>query len=239
MQVFPAQEARTSCVVIMPAYNEEEALPDVLQEWCSAAAEADGCLAVLNDGSKDGTLKLLREAQADHPNLIVIDKPNSGHGPTCLTGYKWAIEQGFEWIFQTDSDGQTDSQEFLSAWRHRQGKEFIFGARPHRGDGFARLIISRVLRTSILVIFRTRVTDANVPFRLMKADALAPLLDQVPNDLFLGNAYLSVVLARSPYKIHWMKISFSPRTGGVPSVSMKRFAKVGWKVVKDFWALRK
>ena len=239
MQVFPAVEERKSCVVIMPAYNEEEALPAVLEEWSAAAAQADGSLAVLNDGSKDGTLELLRESQQKYPNLIVIDKPNSGHAPTCVAGYNWAIEEGFEWIFQTDSDGQTLGSEFLTAWKHRDGENFIFGYRPSRGDGFARWIISRVLRMSILTIFRTRVLDANVPFRLMKADALAPLVAKVPPDLFLGNAYLSVVVARSATPMKWMNITFEPRQGGIPSVSMKRFTSVGMKVIKDFWGLRK
>ena len=238
MNVYAGEALRRKCAIIMPAYNEEEALPEVIREWVGAAAKVDGTLVVLNDGSKDNTLAILKESMRTHDNLIVIDKPNSGHGPTCLAGYRWATEQGFEWVFQTDSDGQTKSEEFLDAWKLTEHHDFIFGFRPTRGDGFGRWVISRVLRLTILMIFGVAVRDANVPFRIMRASKLPPFLDRIPKDLFLANAYLAVLIRKSPEKIRWVTISFSPRTGGVPSVSWRRFAAVGLRVIRDFRALR-
>jgi dolichol-phosphate mannosyltransferase len=231
-------DLRKSCAIIMPAYNEEEALPDVLAEWCGAADRVDGTLIVLNDGSKDGTLRVLREAERTLPSLHVVDKPNTGHGPTCLLGYRMALDLGFEWIFQTDSDGQTSSEEFLEAWRLRDGADFVFGRRRSRGDGRGRKLISWVLRTVIVLVFRVHVTDPNVPFRLMRASSLRTSIDSVPDDLFLANAYLAVVLRKSPHRMQWMDISFSPRQAGSASVGWGRFPAVGLRVVKDFWKLR-
>jgi glycosyltransferase involved in cell wall biosynthesis len=222
----------------MPAYNEEEALPEVLAEWTRAASQAGGTVVVLNDGSKDRTLEVLRDAQVQHANLVVIDKENSGHGPTCLAGYKWAVQEGFEWVFQTDSDGQTRSAEFLEAWKLREQHDFIFGHRPSRGDGFARVLISKVLQAIILVVFWTYLRDANVPFRLMRATRLKGFLDGIPDGVFLANAYLTVLLRKSDERIYWFPISFAPRSGGIPSVSLSRFSVVGLRVVRDFLALR-
>lgn len=239
MQGSAGKIAGRECALVMPAYNEEEAIAGVVAEWADVAKSIGGALVVLNDGSTDDTLKTLRRLEGDHPELIVIDKPNSGHGPTCAHGYKWAIEKGFEWVFQTDSDGQTNSEEFLEAWELRDEHDFILGLRRTRGDGIGRWVISRVLRLAIWTVFSTHVRDANVPFRLMRAEKLKPLLELVPDDLFLANAYLAVLLQRSGSGVHWHPISFAPRVGGVPSVRWGRFVQIGLRTVRDFWGLRR
>ncbi|MFR5150156.1 MAG: glycosyltransferase [Ruminococcus sp.] len=65
-------------------------------------------LVIINDGSKDNTYELLQKCAATRPLLIPLDKPNGGHGPTVLYGYRYAIRQKADYIFQTDSDGQTN-----------------------------------------------------------------------------------------------------------------------------------
>jgi len=222
----------------MPAYNEEEALVDVIKEWVLAAKNIDGMLLIINDGSKDKTLEVLKDAVNKHDRLIVIDKNNSGHGQSCILGYRWALQEGYKWIFQTDSDGQVESEEFLDAWKRRDQHPFIFGFRPSRGDGLARLVISQILRMVIKVLFGVTVLDSNVPFRLMKSERLALVIDYIPEDMFLANAYLAILLQSLKDKIHWVKISFNLRTGGAPSVSLSRFFQVGLKVSKEFFCLR-
>lgn len=237
--INPNVELHKACAIIMPAYNEQEALPDVIKEWARVAEKIGGMLVVLNDGSKDNTLQVLKEAAGAQKNLVVFDKANSGHASTCLAGYRWAIREKFEWIFQTDSDGQARSEDFDRAWELRDRHDFIFGFRPSRGDGFARLVISRTLRLVIRCVFGVHVPDANVPFRLMKSSRLEPNLVHVPEGLFLANAFLTVALQMSESKIHWINIAFHPRQGGQPSVSFKKFFKVGLKVTREFIAVRK
>ena len=106
-----------SLYIIMPAYNEEESLPKVLDSWYPLVeADQSNRLVVLNDGSKDGTMDILSSYAATHAQLIAIDKPNSGHGATIYDGYKYALDCGADYIFQTDSDGQTRSEEFCQLW---------------------------------------------------------------------------------------------------------------------------
>ena len=236
--VNPGVALQKNCAIIMPAYNEEAAIAGVVEEWGRVAEKIGGMLVVINDGSKDNTLQILKEAARRQKHLVVFDKANSGHASTCLKGYRWAINEKFTWIFQTDSDGQARSEDFDRAWEVRKDHDFIFGYRPSRGDGLARLVISRVLRLVIYFVFRVHVPDANVPFRLMKADRLEPQLRHVSEVIFLANALLTVVLqANAP--IHWISITFQPRRGGQPSVSLPKFFKVGLKVTKEFMAVRK
>lgn len=53
------------------------------------------------------------KSQDRYPQLIGITKPNSGHGATVLYAYKYAIQNGADYVFQTDSDGQTLTEEFI------------------------------------------------------------------------------------------------------------------------------
>jgi len=236
-EVYPAQQSGT-WALIMPAYNEQAALGDLLQEWHEVVAARQGEIILLNDGSRDQTFAVALDLQKKYPALTVINKTNSGHGETCRLAYQWAIENGKTWIFQTDSDRQTIPQEFCQIWEERQKYDFIFGQRRARGDGQGRVLVSWVLRVVIWSIFRIWVLDANVPFRLMKAEKLAALLPLIPPRLFLANAFLTVLIQKR-YGIHWVPISFVPRQTGVPSVAWGRFIKVGWQVVREFWALRR
>lgn len=72
----------------------------------------DSKLLIINDGSKDRTLEIINECAQSRNDLIVLDKPNSGHGPSVVAGYRYALAHGADYVFQTDSDGQTSTEEF-------------------------------------------------------------------------------------------------------------------------------
>ena len=97
--------------IVIPAYNEAQNLPDVIRQWypivSSHNAEGKSKLIVLNDGSRDETRDVLEELKKDRPLLEAVDKENEGHGPTLIRGYKQALAEHADFIFQTDSDGQT------------------------------------------------------------------------------------------------------------------------------------
>ncbi|HNY50676.1 MAG TPA: glycosyltransferase [Smithella sp.] len=223
--------------IVIPAFNEEETISQVIEEWSDIARQYDGNVIMINDGSTDKTLEIVQRLQNNNPRLIIIDKENSGHANSCLHAYQWAVKQGFRWIFQTDSDGQTDPGEFQTFWHLKEKHPLVFGYRPRRGDGWFRFIISKILMSVIFLIFRTYIRDANVPFRLMAANILSAALKNIPEHIYLGNAYLSVELNRIS-SIHWVRISFSRRKGGTPSVNFKGFFQKGLKVIYEFMRLR-
>ena len=221
----------------MPAYNEGEIISEIVDEWSKIAKNCSGVLAVINDGSSDDTSGILKDKFDKHCEFIYIEKQNSGHGLTCMEGYRWAISNDFKWIFQTDSDGQTKSKEFLEIWKQKEDHDFIFGYRINRADGLGRKVISKILQMVNLLIFKIYVKDVNVPFRLMKTRSLNPLLDKIKSELYLANAFLTVIIEKYA-KINWVEISFSPRKGGVPSVSWNRFYGLGFRISKEFWQIR-
>ena len=224
--------------IIIPAYNEEENIMQVIEDWYPIVQAHDGGgtsrLVVIDDGSKDKTFAIMQEAAASRPLLCPITKPNSGHGSTVLYGYHYALDHGADYVFQTDSDGQTLPEEFEPFWAQREIYDMIIGWRKGRQDGASRVFVTKTLKTVIKVCFDVTVKDANTPYRLMKAETLKKYIDLIPQDFNLSNVLLSVIYQKKGCNVHYIPITFRPRQGGVNSINMKKIFKIGKQALIDF-----
>jgi glycosyltransferase involved in cell wall biosynthesis len=222
--------------IVMPAYNEEANIESVVQQWHPVVEKINNGsrLLIVNDGSKDKTGEILSSLTEKYPLLIPISKPNSGHGSTLLFAYRKAIEAKADYIFQTDSDGQTNPDEFWTFWKNKNSYDFQIGSRNARQDGFGRIIVTKVLRLLVWSIFGTWVRDANTPFRLMKTERLNPILKIIPEDFFLCNVVISTIAVKWGERCQWYPITFKPRQGGINSINFKRIFKIGIKAMGDF-----
>ena len=230
--------------LVMPAYNEEANIEDVVRQWHPVAerVNAEGGEArvvIANDGSKDSTFSILSQLQNSYKYLLPLDKPNSGHGATVLYLYRYALEHGADYVFQTDSDGQTLPDEFWQMWEHRHDYDFQIGTRGGRQDGFSRIVVTRTLRIVVWLMFHVWVKDSNTPFRLMNAKRLQAVMEYIPQDFFLANVAVSAIAVKTKEKIGWYPITFRPRQGGVNSINLKRIFKIGLKSLGDFRKINK
>lgn len=223
-------------IIVIPAYNEEANINKVIADWHPVVAKLgyQSRLLLLNDGSKDSTFQVATALRSRFPQLEVVDKKNSGHGPTCLYGYKYAVAAGADYVFQTDSDGQTSPQEFEAFWQCRKEFNFIIGVRENRQDGLSRKLVTTVLQMVLLVFFGAYVRDANTPFRLMNAKALAAYLEEIPADFFLANALLSAAIVKRKDSVKWSPITFKPRQGGENSINLRKIFRIGIKALVEF-----
>lgn len=225
--------------LVMPAYNEEANVEEVIKQWhpvCEKIKDEghEAKLVIANDGSKDKTFAIMRQLQSKYSYFEPLDKPNSGHGGTVLYLYRNAIEHGANYVFQTDSDGQTLPEEFWQMWENREKYDFQIGTRGGRQDGASRVFVTKTLRLVVWLMFHVWVKDANTPFRLLKIEKLKPILDVIPQDYNLANVAVSAIAVRWNYNIGWYPITFRPRQGGVNSINMKRIFKIGVKALSDF-----
>ena len=227
--------------IVIPAYNEEANIEKVIKEWHEVALKygSDSRLVVVNDGSKDNTLPLLHGLKEKYERLRVLDKPNGGHGSAVTHGYKYALRKGADYIFQTDSDGQTDPSEFGDFWKRRKKYAMVIGERSGRQDGFSRVVVTKTLKLVILAIFHVNVKDANTPFRLMKPEALEKCLELFEDDYNLPNVIISTAMKKWKYPVCYRHITFRPRQGGVNSINIKKIVKIGIKALKDFRTISK
>lgn len=229
-------------MVVMPAHNEQASVRRVVGEWVQEIGNwtENFRLLAIDDGSTDGTPETLRQLQqqlgADRLE-IVTQRPNRGHGQSCLAGYRLAAARGVPWVFQVDSDGQCDPQYFFRFWRERERYDVLYGRRGRRrDDGLRRTFASAVVRLFLLVLFRVNCVDANVPYRLMRTAAVAPWLDRVPTDFSLANIALAVLLKKRTTLRHGdIPIRFRERYGGEPAVG---FSKFGLKAAELYRQLR-
>lgn len=227
--------------IVIPAYNEAANIEAVARSW-HKIAEATGTnsrLVIIDDGSTDSTLPILRALQKKLPLLTVLAKLNSGHGSTLLFGYQYALDHGADYIFQTDSDGQTLPEEFWGFWYSRHRYDYQIGHRRYRQDGISRVMVTKVLKLVLLFSFSVWITDANTPFRLMSAATLRQHLGCIPPDYDLTNVLLSVLYQKSGQSGRFPTITFLPRQGGANSINLKRILHIGWKAVQDFQSFRK
>lgn len=231
---------------VMPAYNESENIKETIAQWHPVVEKINALgggnkyqavLAIANDGSKDNTYEIMESVKKDFPYFEPLNKPNGGHGQTVLFLYRHALENGADYVFQTDSDGQTDPEEFWQMFENRHKYDFQIGHRKDRQDGASRVFVTKTLRLVVWLMFHEWVTDANTPFRLMQKDKLKAIMDVIPQDYFLCNVAISAIAVKWKYAIKFYEITFKPRQGGVNSINMKRILKIGWKALGDFWKI--
>ncbi|NCB94359.1 MAG: glycosyltransferase family 2 protein [Clostridia bacterium] len=234
-------EQQDQLIIVIPAYNEEMNIESVVKQWHPIVSKVGGAsrLFVINDGSKDGTQEKLQNLMEIYPRLRAVHKKNQGHGATVLYGYRCAIEAGADYIFQTDSDGQTMPDEFWPLWEQRSRCGLLIGSRKSRQDGWQRVIVTKVLRLVLRITFGCWVEDANTPFRLMHRDQLGQVLEEIPPNHSLANVLMTVFYTKKGWNVQYFPITFRPRQGGKNSINTKRIIQIGSRAFRDFWKLGK
>lgn len=228
-----------SLIIVIPAYNEELNIEKVVRDWHNIAAQvSSGKLLIIDDSSTDNTFKILSELKQEFPLLEVIKKENGGHGAAILYGYKYALEHGYDYIFQTDSDNQTNPDEFKYFWELRKKYSAIIGHRTNRKDGISRVIVTNVLKLVLFLFFGINIPDANAPFRLMKANVLKRYISKIPEDYNLTNVLLSVLFIKNNETVKFLPITFKARSNGKNFMNFNRIFKIGIKTVRDFYVFK-
>lgn len=229
--------------IVIPAYNEETNIEQCINDWYPVVEKHNGGgysrLVIIDDGSKDNTFSVMQEYAKTRPLFQPLTKTNGGHGHTVLYGYRYAIEKGADYIFQTDSDGQTDPAEFDQFWDAKEKYDAVIGNRVVRGDGKDRKFVENTVCFLLRLIFGVKIKDANAPFRLMKASLVDKYIRKLPEDFNIPNIMFTTYFVYHHEKVKFIPITFKPRQGGTNSINIKKIVKIGWKAVGDFRKLRK
>jgi len=218
--------------LVMPVYNEGACIEAVVSSWHKTLKDLDinFHMLVLNDGSQDNTAECLGKLSR-FPEIQIINKANSGHGSTILMGYRTAVGNA-DWVFQVDSDDEMSPLYFHLLWDNRADYDALFGIRTNREQSFGRKLISVISRKTISVLYGRAVEDVNVPYRLMRANILAKIVTQIPEDTFAPNIIISGALIAAKSRIFNCPILHETRKTGTVSI-------VKWKLwkaaIRSFW----
>lgn len=209
----------SSLLVIMPALNEEEALPGLLEELHSALPDAD--FLVVNDGSTDNTSRAARAGRA-----MVLDLPiNLGVGGAMRAGYKFAAREGYSQAVQVDADGQHDPADVVRVVDALAAEvaDVVIGARfagtgSYHARGPRRWAMT-ALSAALSRIAGTKLTDTTSGFRASNRRAIELFASEYPAE-YLGDTIESLVIAcRAGLRVRQVGVEMRPRSGGAPSHS--------------------
>jgi glycosyltransferase involved in cell wall biosynthesis len=213
-------EQATDLLVIIPAFNEEAALPGVLGSLPATVAGLPVRPLVIDDGSRDRTPDVARA----HGAALLSMPFNVGIGAAVQTGFKYARDRGHALAIQFDGDGQhrADQIERLIAPVLAGELDVVIGSRflEARGDqsSFARRIGIAMLRwTSSLLTGRT-ITDSTSGFRAYGRRAIEFLATHYPHDYPEPEAVL--ILHRNGFRIAEVPAAMEPRQGGRSSITV-------------------
>lgn len=218
-------------LAIIPAYNEEESILKVVEDLERNAPYAD--YIVLNDGSTDGTRAVLEESGIPHIDLI----RNLGIGGAVQTGYKYALEQGYDIAVQFDGDGQHCAEYISSLIAPIQEGEadLVIGSR-FKGDtgGFKSSAMRRlgitILSNVLKMASTNKIEDVTSGFRAAGKRAIELFATYYPDD-YPEPESLALV-ARKGLKLAEVPVSMRERLGGESSI--KRMDSVYYMIKVTF-----
>lgn len=205
--------------VVIPVFNEEKLIGECINEWLNVldSVNLNYEILIIDDGSSDATISIV-ERYGDNQNIQLIIKQNEGHGPTILAGYKRAVGIA-EWVFQADSDNEISPNQFSALWSRRQGQDAVIAWRQGRNQTTVRRLVTFFARVTTKVLFRCHLRDVNIPFRLIRSETLAILLEKIPSDTFAPNIALSGALSLMNYQVEECPVVFNERIVGESSLS--------------------
>lgn len=217
----------------MPAYNEEEALPEVLREATSALDEVAVRweLIIVDDGSTDRTPALLDEWQEREPRIRVLtQRPNQGYSRALARGFDAARHMV---VFYTDSDGQFDLREIATLYPLLKEADMVAGFRVGRHEALSRRLASAGYNRLLALILGVRARDVNCAFKLFRRS----FLEVVPltSEGFLIDAELFARADRGGLRWVQVGILHQPRSGGSSSIRLS----MALAAVRDLWRLRR
>lgn len=211
-----AQDIRV--IVIIPAYNEEDNILGVVEDLRKSAPFVD--YIVINDGSVDGTAQLLEDHGIPHVNLI----KNMGIGAAVQTGYKYALQHGYDIAIQFDGDGQHDAsyiEELIKPITEGRA-DLVVGSRfKSENDGFKSSAMRRLginILSAVLKLASTnKIEDVTSGFRAADRRVIELFSTYYPDDYPEPEAL--ALVARKCLRIVEVPVKMKERSGGTSSIN--------------------
>ncbi len=228
-------------LVFIPAWNEEENIPAVLDELCKELSDVD--VLVVDDGSTDRTAELAHE----HGAAVLSLGTNRGLPIGIAAGYRWARDHGYAYCGRVDADGQHPAAELkrLLAIVRAGRCDVAVGSRFVSGEGYepyrylpspARRLGTALLRRAMTVALRRPFADATSGLYAVNAAALPVLAEPFRTEAPEVEALLR--LSAAGLRVDEVPARMEPRSGGVSKLRGRKAVKVTFTVIATLVAGR-
>jgi dolichol-phosphate mannosyltransferase len=225
-------------MVIMPTYNEKDTLEGVIEDIL--ALDLGFYITIVDDNSPDGTGEIADRLASRHPRIHVIHRTEKlGLGTAYIEGFKYALNQGAEYIFEMDSD-RSHHPKYLKEMLEQVQKDgdLILGSRYLRGVrvdnwSFRRLLMSKLANLYVQFVAPLPIEDSTSGLRCFKRRVLETInLDQIHSDGYCFQIEMTYRAHRRGFKIVEIPITFYERSGGYSKMSNKIVLEAFWLVLK-------
>ena len=204
-------------IVIIPAYNEQGSILNTIEDIRKNAPDFD--YVVINDCSKDDTLKLCRKN-----GIRVLDLPiNLGIGGAVQTGYLYAYRNNYDLAVQFDGDGQHDAKflDIMAETLEKENLDIVIGSRFINNQGFQSSAVRRFgirfFEVLLRILFGQKITDATSGMRMCNRKVMELFIKDYPKD-YPEPETVSRLL-RHKYKVKEVPVVMRERQAGVSSIS--------------------
>ena len=227
-------------LVIIPTYNEIDNISPMIDKVFSLEEQFD--LLVIDDGSPDGTAAVVKQRRAEFPDrLFLIERVGKlGLGTAYLTGFKWALEHGYDYVFEMDCDFSHNPDDLarLYAAAVSEGKDVVVGSRYVKGVNvvnwpMSRLLMSYFASVYVRVVTSMPVHDATAGFVCYSRKALETLnLDAIQMKGYGFQIEMKYSAWRLGLNVGEVSIIFTERQEGASKMSGGIFGEAFFGVLK-------
>lgn len=227
-------------LIIIPTYNEAENIIKLINEILSLNINScDLDILVIDDNSKDGTSGLVKNLNIKH--VFIIDREKKlGLGTAYIRGFKYAIENNYDYVFEMDADFSHDPAAIPDLLKEIENVDLVIGSRYINGIAVVNWPLSRLL-ISIGASIYTRiitflpVNDVTAGFMCYRVDSLKQInLDSVKSNGYSFQIEMKYRMWKKKFRLLEIPIVFIDRRAGVSKMSKKIVYEAAFMV----WKLR-
>lgn len=226
-------------LVIIPTYNEIENIEAII----NAVFELDYGfeIVVIDDNSKDGTFEVVERMMKSYPQLHLIKREGKlGLGTAYIRGFKWALEHGYDQIFEMDADFSHNPKDLIRLSKECSdgGADMAVGSRYVSGVNVVNWPIERVLMSYFASVYVRKITgvpikDFTAGFVCFTSKVLKTIdLDSVQMKGYGFQIEMKYTAQKLGFKVSEVAIIFTDRTQGTSKMSSSIFGEAFWGVLK-------
>ena len=226
-------------LVIIPTYNEKENIEQIIRTVLALNGDFD--VLVIDDGSPDGTADIVKSLIPDSGNrLHILERSGKqGLGTAYLLGFNWALEHGYDYVFEMDADFSHDPNDLLRLYKAcaEDGADLAVGSRYCNGVSvvdwpISRIIISYFASAYVRGVLRMKVYDTTAGFVCYSRKVLETIkLDQVKMKGYGFQIEMKYTAWKLGFKLKEVHIIFTNRQKGTSKMSGGIFGEAFWGVI--------
>jgi len=227
-------------LVIIPTYNEKENIENIIRAVFSQPI--DFHILIIEDGSPDGTALIVKELQAEFSNkLFMIERKGKlGLGTAYITGFKWALEHNYDYIFEMDADfshNPTDLPKLYNACSEK-GADVAIGSRYVSGVNVVNWPIGRVLMSYfaskyVRFVLGVKISDTTAGFKCYKNIVLKTIeLDKIRFKGYAFQVEMKFTAFKCGFKVVEVPIIFINRELGTSKMNSGIFGEAFFGVIQ-------